>query len=229
MKKVSIIIPIYNVEKYLTKCVESVINQTYSNIEIILVDDGSPDKCGQICDEYAKKDKRIQVIHKKNGGLSDARNKGIEKSTGDYLFFLDSDDFIEKDTIEFLTKILEENNADLSVCSVYNYNPLTNEKKRDEDVSKDYIKVLNVEEALLLMLDTTKAFSWRAWNKLYKKELFNNVRYPIGKIYEDVGTTYRLILNSKKIVYSSNPKYYYVYNDCSITKTYHLISKNATE
>ena len=118
-KKVSVIIPVYNVEKYLKECIQSVLRQTYKNLEIILVDDGSKDNSGNICDEYAKRDERIKVIHKKNGGLSDARNAGIDICTGEYIAFLDSDDFIEEDMYEFLVKNLEKAKADISICQVY--------------------------------------------------------------------------------------------------------------
>lgn len=117
LNKISIIVPIYKVEIYLRKCVDSIVNQTYKNIEILLIDDGSPDNCGIICDEYAKKDERIKVIHKKNGGLSDARNYGIEASSGDYIMFVDSDDYISKDMCEILLKKALENNADIVSCN----------------------------------------------------------------------------------------------------------------
>ena len=219
-KKVSIIIPIYNVEKYLKKCVDSVLQQTYKNLEIILVDDGSPDKCGKICDTYEKEDNRIKVIHKINGGLSDARNKGIEYATGDYYFFLDSDDFLACDAIEYLVDLVETTNSDIGAFSIYYYNFLTHKKERAENVDKDYILEMNKEQALFQMINTKINFGWKACNKLYKSELFKNVRFPFGKLYEDVGTTYKLILNANKIVYSSIPKYYYVNNDQSITRTY---------
>ena len=116
---ISIIVPVYKVEKYLDKCINSIVSQTYKNLEVILVDDGSPDSCGKMCDEWTKKDTRIKVIHKENGGLSDARNFGLDCAKGKYIQFVDSDDYIEKDMIEFLYKNLKENNADISICSNY--------------------------------------------------------------------------------------------------------------
>ena len=137
MKKnnlISIIVPIYNVEKYLKKCIDSIINQTYKNLEIILVDDGSPDNCGKICDEYAKKDNRIKVIHKENGGVSSARNVGVENATGEYIGFVDSDDYIEKDMYEVLINNLKKENADISIISnyeVYKNKIIENKKKEN--------------------------------------------------------------------------------------------------
>ncbi|MBR1540013.1 MAG: glycosyltransferase [Clostridia bacterium] len=116
---ISIIVPVYKVEKYLDKCINSIVSQTYKNLEVILVDDGSPDSCGKMCDEWTQKDTRIKVIHKENGGLSDARNFGLDCAKGKYIQFVDSDDYIEKDMIEFLYKNLKENNADISICSNY--------------------------------------------------------------------------------------------------------------
>lgn len=212
---ITIIIPIYKVEKYLKKCVQSVINQTYSNLEIILVDDGSPDNCGKICDDYAKEDKRIKVIHKLNGGLSDARNKGLDIATGKYVYFLDSDDSISKDAIKYLYHIIKENNADIAIGKMKevfkeNYSFNQEEILLKENL-KDTIKLYTKEQALEEMLYNTE-FTNMACNKLYKKRLFSKIRYPVGMLYEDLGTTYKLISCSEKVVLGSKITYYYLAN-----------------
>lgn len=209
---ISVIVPVYKVEDYLEKCITSIINQTYKNLEIILVDDGSPDKCGEICDKFAKKDKRIIVLHKKNGGLSDARNKGLEKATGKYVSFIDSDDFISSDYFEYLYKILNENDADMSVILPYKFSTYESIKT---DEKKEKIEIYNSKEALITML-YQKKFDNAAWGKLYKKEIIENIEFPVGKLYEDIGTTYKYILNSNKIVYSDRKIYYYLQRPDSI-------------
>lgn len=213
---ISVIVPIYNVEKYINKCVDSIINQTYKNIEIILVDDGSTDNCYNICDEYKKKDNRIKVIHQENSGLSEARNAGIKMAKGEYLAFVDGDDYILEDMLEYLYKLLKETNSEISVCNFIRY---WNEDKKliDYNINRERI-VIKREQALkeILKNDLLKSF---AWNKLYKKSLFKNVRYPKGMKMEDVATTYKLISNSEKIVIGKDAKYYYVQRDGSILAT----------
>ena len=215
MPEISIIVPVYNVEKYIRKCIESILNQTFSDFELILVDDGSTDNSGKICDEYKLKDDRIIVIHKKNGGLSSARNVGIDKATGKFLGFVDSDDYIEKDMYETLYNDIKEFDADISVCQVYDeYNNSCNPRTGGTNAIKRCI------------LDNTNAFKLAmirnmilvaSWNKLYKKELFENYRYPNGKTFEDAFVTPMLIFNSKRISYNPLPKYFYVHRENSIT------------
>ena len=212
MKKVSIIIPIYNVEKYLRKCVDSVICQTYKNLEIILVDDGSPDSCPEICDSYVDLDSRIKVIHKQNGGLSDARNTGIDMSSGEYITFVDSDDYIENDMIEILISTLEENHCDISTCNnliVHSDNIVTIAPEQN------ITRILATENALENLF-YKKDISVMATAKLYKKSLFKSIRFPIGKLNEDLATTYKLIAISKKIAVNSAKKYYYLQRHDSI-------------
>lgn len=206
---ITIIIPIYKVEKYLHKCIDSVIEQTYTNLEIILVDDGSPDNCPKICDEYAKKDKRIKVIHKKNGGLSDARNVAIKIANGEFIFLLDSDDTITNDAIEYMYNLAKKENAEI-VSGQYNkvYEGINDEIIIDND---NYIKIYNTKEALESMLYDSYITNMGC-NKLYKKDLFNNIEFPIGKLYEDLGTTYKLISKSNKIVVTSKKTYNYLIN-----------------
>ena len=119
MSKISVIVPVYKVEPYIRKCVDSILGQTFSDIQVILVDDGSPDQCGKICDEYAKQDKRVEVIHKENGGLSDARNAGVPYAKGEYIIFLDSDDYIEKDMLEYMYTRIQDSGADMATCGLY--------------------------------------------------------------------------------------------------------------
>lgn len=220
MRKVTIVVPIYNVSEYLDKCISSLINQTYKEIEIILVNDGSKDNSLDICKKYEQMDHRVRVLDKENGGLSSARNLGIEASTGEYIFFLDGDDFLEKDAIEFAVNKLEINNADIVVFGVYNTYWKTKTRSRLEKNNKEYEVVMKSEEALITMLNRNLSFKWMACNKMYKRNLFETIRFPIGKLYEDVGTTYKVIQNAKKIVYCSTPKYNYVHNPKSITKTF---------
>lgn len=211
-EKISVVIPIYKVEKYLKKCIDSIINQTYSNLEIILVDDGSPDKCPQICDEYSQKDSRIKVIHKKNGGLSDARNYGIKVSTGRWITFIDSDDYVSNDYIEYLYKLLKENKSDISIVLPYEF---SNYEKINIKNEREIINVYDSRQGLIIML-YQKKFDTSAWGKLYKKELFNDIEFPCGKLYEDISTIYKAILKSDKIVYSNQKKYYYLKRNDSI-------------
>lgn len=213
---ISVIIPIYNVECYLKTCIDSIVNQTYSNLEIILVDDGSPDKCPEICDEYAKKDNRVKVIHQENGGLAHARNVGIANSNGEYLTFVDSDDYVSDDYVESLYKGLIESDADISVASLIVFKEsslscVTHKREPFVEVKKnDYFK-----EYASIKAEKSMPFI-TAWNKLYKKELFDGIKYPKGKLYEDAFTTYKLIERARKVVYSTTKLYYYRLNPQSI-------------
>ena len=208
---ISVVIPVYKVEKYLDKCLESVINQTYEKLEIILVDDGSPDNCPKMCDEWAKKDKRIRVIHKKNGGLSDARNKGIDIATGEYITFIDSDDYVELNYVEFLYNLVKDNNAEISMGKQYvRYSDKTLNTGTNE------LYVLNSHDTLDKIL-YSEDFDVSAWAKLYKLELFKNIRYPKGRLFEDSATTYKLIDNANTIVLKSEPIYNYIMRNDSIT------------
>jgi glycosyltransferase involved in cell wall biosynthesis len=212
-KLVSIIVPIYNVEKYLHRCVHSILKQTYRNIEIILVDDGSPDRCGEMCDEYASLDKRVKVIHKENGGLSDARNMGINISRGCYISFIDSDDWIHEKYIEILVDILEKGNADISVCGFL--------KTSVEDFTRaplnEHIFEFTNIEALEQLYGEFSTQLVVAWGKLLKKSLLQNIRFPIGRLHEDVFTTYKIIYEAKKVVFTTNQLLYYWQREESIT------------
>lgn len=218
---ISVIVPIYKTEPYLRRCVDSILKQTYSNLEIILVDDGSPDRCGVICDEYAEQDHRIIVIHKTNGGLSDARNFALDIMRGDYVTFIDSDDFVAPYYIAQLYHALQENLADISVIAeAYveekddgSFRPM----KRPLRDLKGTI-AMTAQEALDCML-RQDLFEASAWAKLYRSELFEGVRYPVGCTYEDQGTTYQTFLKSKCIVYTGEHLYFYVQRKESILHT----------
>ena len=212
-KLISIVVPIYNVEKYLPKCIESILNQTYKNFELILVDDGAKDNCGKICDEYAQKDNRIIVIHKKNGGLSSARNAGIDIAKGEYIGFVDSDDWIQSEMYEKLVYLIENYNADIAQCEFINA-PYEDIKIQPEE---EVIKTFTNIEGLNNLYNDMYVSTVVAWNKLYKTTLFKEIRYPNGKIHEDEGTTYKLIFNAKKIVYTNQKYYYYRQTPNSIT------------
>jgi len=203
---VSIIVPIYKVENYLEKCLESIIAQTYNNLQIILIDDGSPDSCGEICDEYALKDSRIIVIHQKNMGLSAARNAGFEKVLGKYIGFVDSDDYIANDMYESLVNAIEKYDTDISMCSYYKVDNNVVSKPEYPEI-KDRIYTKN--EALKELLIDHKIQNY-VWNKLYRKELFSNVSFPEGKEFEDIATIFYIFEKINSIVKINKTQYFYV-------------------
>ncbi|WP_244834586.1 glycosyltransferase [Clostridium sp. BJN0001] len=215
-KLISIIVPVYNVEKYLEKCVNSLINQTYKNIEIILVDDGSKDSSGEICEKLSQKDSRIFVVHKKNGGLSSARNEGLKYAEGSYIGFVDSDDWLSPNMYETLYDILIKNDADISYCKFFKTSNETSEIPKENE---NKISVFNNKEGMNNFYTDLSVYTIVAWNKLYKRELFLDVRYPEGKIHEDEGTTYKLFYKAEKTVYIDKAFYYYRVNPESITNS----------
>lgn len=212
MEKISIIVPVYNVKKYLEKCVDSIINQTYKNLEIILVDDGSTDGSSLLCDELSKKDERIVVIHKKNGGLSDARNKGLEIATADLVGFIDSDDYIDNDMYEVLYNNMKNYDADLSMCGHYDIFP----NYQDKQVIEKKIYNQNSEEAIKMVMEA-KILSVTAVNKLYKKQLFADLKFEVGKIAEDAFIMIKLLSKCQRVVATNEKKYYYIHREGSIT------------
>lgn len=204
-KKVSIIVPVYKVEKFLERCVESIIKQTYQNIEIILIDDESPDECPKMCDQYEIKDNRIKVIHKKNGGLSDARNAGLDIASGEYIAFVDSDDWIESDFIETLYMNAEREKADISVVGYQ----LIWEDGRIRRFSRDEeYYVFDRENAIRELLKQQK-FQCMVCQKMYRKQIFETIRFPVGKIYEDVAIGLSTFLKAERVVVSGKVKYNY--------------------
>ena len=213
---ISIIVPVYKVEKYLDKCVESIVEQTYKNLEIILVDDGSPDNCPVMCDEWAQKDSRIKVIHKENGGLSSARNAGLDACTGDYIGFVDSDDWIEPDMYEYLLDIGMKNNADVSRCGFIIETEIfdgTVDSKNDSE-----LRVLSGDE-LIIELVNGDYNEGIMCNKLYKRRLFDSVRFKEGIIIEDCLANYYIYKQQITLVSSFAVKYHYLQRGDSITGT----------
>ena len=209
---ISIIVPVYNVEKYLKKCVDSIINQTYNNIEILLIDDGSTDNSGKLCDDYKKIDKRIKVYHKKNGGLSDARNYGINKANGKYVGFIDSDDFITKDMYEILYKSITKYDADVSIARVIDCYEIIPEI--DNSDAKDCL--LNKKEAIKKVMEAEE-ISVHVVSKLYKKSIFSKIKFEVGRTTEDGIIMIELLDSCKKISYNSSYVYYYIHRENSIT------------
>lgn len=220
---ITVVVPVYNIENYIGKCIESILNQTYKKLEILIINDGSTDNSKTICEKY--KDDRLQIITKKNGGLSDARNFGLKKAKGKYILFIDGDDFIEPNMIEVLYENLIKTDSDISACSFKYYYEDGSVLDYYSHNDENSIVEMNQEEALKNIVNNNIAFKQCAWNKLYKIELFTDIEYPFGKIYEDMGTTYKLILKSKKIVYTHKNLYYYVQRGNSITKTFNFNEK----
>lgn len=208
---ISLIVPIYKVEPYLRQCVDSLIGQDYGLLEIILVDDGSPDRSGEICDDYAQRDKRIKVVHKQNGGLSSARNAGLDIATGDYVMCVDSDDWVDED---YCSKALESASQHDADIVVFGYRDVYPDHTVIQTVSLDQEQSFTPEEALM-ELHGGKILSF-AWNKIYRASLFQGVRYPEGRLYEDIGTTYRLFARARSIYLSSACTYNYRKRDDSI-------------
>lgn len=220
-QKVSVIVPIYKVEPYLKRAVASILHQTYHNLEIILVDDGSPDQCGRICDDYAKEDNRITVIHKENGGLSDARNAGLDAAHGEYIVFVDSDDFIAEDYVETLMQCLKKYDADVAMCSY----AVTASVELDESIFKasrdETVEVCDRRELLNNLYDANHkdaTYFIVSWNKIYKASLWQDVRFPKGRIHEDEATTYKIYDRAQKGVYLHRPLYGYFTAPSSITR-----------
>lgn len=221
MCKISVVVPIYNVEKYLLKCLESISQQTYKNIEIILVNDGSTDSSRLICEEFIKKDSRAILINKENGGLSDARNFGEEHSTGEYVIFIDSDDYIETDMIEILYNNIKNSDSDISVCSVNNiYIDKSTPQCLDTNLYFTTDKIGFLKEYFI-----GEKIPGTICNKLIKKEITSRLKFPVGKIYEDAFYHYDLFKLANKYVVTTKPLYNYFHRQNSIT-TKKFSSKN---
>ena len=210
---ISVIIPVYNVEQYLNRCVDSVINQTYKNLEIILIDDGSTDNSGKICDEYALKDNRIKIVHKQNAGVSSARNEGLKIAKGDYVGFVDSDDYIEKDMYEVLHNSLIENKTEISCCDFFAFNKKENKYVPCFDTTIN--GVLSINETL----NTKSGHGGNLWSKLYSKKVISDIRFNENLSF---GEDYMFVMNAffkaKRIAFSKDAKYYYYYNVNSVTR-----------
>ncbi len=220
---ISVIVPVYEVEAYLENCIRSILNQTYENLQIILVDDGSPDTCGEICDGYAKKDSRITVIHKENGGVSDARNAGLDVAEGDYIAFVDADDYIHPQMFQVLLDNLQKYGADISGClfrSVYDLNT-------GYGNAGNHISIYTNTEALDNLYGSLYIPTVVMWNKLYKRTLFREIRFPCGKIHEDEFTMYRLLYQCEIIVFTDALLYCYLRRKSGITGRSFNIHKTA--
>lgn len=211
---ISVIVPIYNIEQYVEKCINSICMQDYKNLEIILVDDGSTDRCGEICDKLAQTDQRIVVIHKKNGGLSDARNTGIEKANGEFYSFIDGDDWIAPKMISALYERIDEDESDIAQCGAWSAD--TNDQILITYTQEN--QTLTGFQALELLDGDTGVLFGVTWNKLYRKKLFNDVRFPYGKCHEDVFVMHELFDQCKMVSLLSAAMYAYVRRDGSITQ-----------
>lgn len=209
---ISIIVPVYNVECYLDACMASILNQTYRNIEIILVDDGATDQSGKMCNYYAELDKRVRVLHKKNGGLSDARNKGIAYAQGEYIMFVDSDDVVSLDIARYLYQLLKSSYADIAICDPIHCYP-GKEIVFEPETSQ---WIFEPEDAIAEML-YQRSFLVAAWGKLYRKKYFDHIRFPFGMLFEDSAVMYKIFDEAKRIVYSNAKLYGYMHREGSIT------------
>lgn len=214
MHKLVVIVPVYNVRDYLKRCIESVLNQSFKDFKLLLVDDGSTDTSGDLCDEYALRDGRIEVIHQENMGLSEARNRGINASSEKYIMFLDSDDFIHKDTLKLLYENLKAQGADISV--VGHRKIYKNEEIKKERLENN-ISVLDNKSAVELIVEKSNSNMIVAWGKLYDRSLFKNIRYPKEKYHEDEFVTYKILYKARRVVVSDAKVYYYLQRDNSIT------------
>lgn len=212
---ISVIVPIFNVEPYLQRCIDSIVVQTYQNLEILLVDDGSPDRCGEICDQAAQKDRRIKVIHKKNGGLSDARNEGMRSATGELFLFVDSDDCIAPTMVATLYHQLAANQADIAICGYEMFDAEGSRFPIKFEMATDPL-ILSGEEATRRLFANLEPLMVVAWNKLEKRSLWENRSFPVGKQHEDDFTTYQLFYAAKKVVIVGEPLYFYFQRNDSI-------------
>lgn len=209
---ISVIVPVYKVEPYLNQCVKSILCQTYSDLEILLIDDGSPDRCGQICDEYEKQDCRVKVFHTENHGLSAARNVGLQNADGEYIGFVDSDDWIEPEMYEVLLKELEETESDVCICDFYQESGIF-----EKDFQPDEV-VYQDADALKALLD--RKINYNVWNKLYRREVFQDILFPVGKNFEDIAIMHRIMYEAGRVAVIPNVGYHYRLRIESITRDY---------
>lgn len=218
----SVIVPVYKVEQYLDRCVESIVRQTYHNLEIILVDDGSPDRCPELCDQWAKRDARIRVIHKENGGLSDARNAGIQAASGEYLAFVDSDDYIEREMYETMLAAMGRTDSGIACCGRYVVKG--NEKTSMHGMAQE--TVFSSKDAIRELL-LGGAVEESACDKVYRTELFEGLRFPVGEINEDIVIMPALLDRAERVVHVGKSFYYYWQNSSSITRSAYSLNKRA--
>lgn len=212
MPLVSVIVPVYRVEGYLRRCVDSILGQTLTDIELILVDDGSPDNCGQICDAYAARDRRVKVVHKENGGLSDARNTGLDIASGEFIGFVDGDDYIEEDMYERLLHACRTHDSRLSMCGRYD----VKDGLVSPSFSFDSVQVWTAKEA------TARLLIWggidsSACDKLFSRQLFSQIRFPVGRYNEDIFVMVKILQAADKVAHIGKCKYFYCHRPGSIT------------
>ncbi|MBO7720408.1 glycosyltransferase family 2 protein [Candidatus Saccharibacteria bacterium] len=212
---ISIIVPVYNVQRLLPRCLESLKKQTYPKLEFVIVDDGSTDGSGVTCDEFKKHELRARIVHQQNLGLSEARNRGIREATGDYITFVDSDDYILPDFAQYLFSLISKYQTRIAICGIKEITA----KNKEIDYASDYPeKVMSTEETLGRML-REEGFTVTAYAKLYHKSLWQNVKFPAGALHEDLGTTYKVIKNCPRIAFGPEAKYIYVKRASSISST----------
>lgn len=221
---ISVIVPVYRVEAYLNRCVESLIGQTYRNLEIILVDDGSPDCCGEMCDEWARRDSRIKAYHKLNGGLSDARNHGIRRAQGEYIAFVDSDDYVSDGFVMHLYSLMRNARAEIACCAP---KLVTDGREKFEQNEEERIQVLDGRAACGELYSLLYAQMVVSCGKLYKSSLVKEHLFPVGRLHEDEATTYKYLYSSRRVVISDIRLYAYYQNEKSITHT--RSAKNDTD
>lgn len=214
--KISIIVPVYNVELYINKCINTILNQTFKNFELILIDDGSTDNSGEICDEYLEIDERVRVIHKENTGLSDARNVGINIAKGDYIGFVDSDDTINPKMYEILYNLCQEHNADISTCLIRTID--INKERRNNKEYTNKVYIYSNKYAIKETYDGGIS-GYSSCNKLYRSYLFEDIKFPKGRIYEDASILYKLYMKSNKVVFIDKALYNYIHREGSITRS----------
>lgn len=212
-KVVSIVIPIYNVEEYLRICLDSILKQTYDALEVLMVDDGSKDASGQICDEYQSKDSRFVAIHKENGGAADARNVALDRCTGDYVTFVDGDDYVAPDFVERLVNLVEQYDSDIAICG---WNNVSETKVEPFCKNSGAIKEFDTKQALEALL-YQEDFDTAMWPKLYKTSLFEGIRFPKGNLYEDIAIIYEVFLKASKVTYEDYAGYFYLLRESGTT------------
>lgn len=222
MAIISVIVPVFKVEKYLNKCVKSILEQTFADIEVILVDDGSPDKCPEICDMWAKRDQRVKVIHKKNGGLSDARNAGLEIAKGKFIAFVDSDDWVDLNLYHTLLSILRTSNSDVACCKIAKV--WENENKCLNDEYSGEYRLYDTEAALFELI-TDGDIQQVVWNKLYRRSILCNIMFEVGKANEDEFWTYQVLGNANQVVVVDYVGYYYLQRNGSIMGSTYSIKR----
>lgn len=210
---ITVIVPVYKVEPFIRQCLDSLLNQTKQEIEILLIDDGSPDSCGQICDDYARIDSRFTVIHQENQGLAETRNIGIEHAKAPYVMFVDSDDWVKPAFCERAYYLITDKNADIVF---FGFERLKNGRPMKQPYSEKPEGYKSLSEAIDLVFSNSGNYTW---NKIYRRELFEGIRYPKGRVYEDIGVTYQVVLKAKQIWYTWEKLYFYRYRKDSVVTT----------